>query len=123
MPRQIPKPNCTFKCKTSFVCKENMAAYQHTRSNSLPTRTHPIISEFNDQLRRLRDSEATSLSSTSINHKLNCLQDLHDCVDNLILLLFTQALAKERHEKLANEMLDGSLRLLDVCSIARDALL
>ncbi|GMY33268.1 hypothetical protein FCV25MIE_28510 [Fagus crenata] len=100
-----------------------MAAYQHTRSNSLPTRTHPIISEFNDQLRRLRDSEATSSTSTSISQKLNCLQDLHDCVGNLLLLPFTQALAKEQHENLVNEMLDGSLRLLDVCSIARDALL
>jgi|UniRef100_A0A2N9H6Y2 hypothetical protein len=100
-----------------------MAAYQHTRSNSLPTRTHPIISEFNDQLRRLRDSEATSSSSTSISQKLNCLQDLHDCVGNLLLLPFTQAFTQEQHEKLVNEMLDGSLRLLDVCSIARDALL
>ncbi|KAF3952970.1 hypothetical protein CMV_021538 [Castanea mollissima] len=101
----------------------NSKSHQHTRSNSLPTRTHPLISEFHDQLSRLRDLEATSSSSTSICQKLNGLQDLHDCVDKLLLLPFTQALAQEQCEKLVNEMLDGSLNLLDVCDMARDALL
>ena len=91
-PLQIAKPNCTFNCKAYFLLKENMSAsnfnsksHQHTRSNSLPTRTHPLISEFNDQLSRSRDLEATSSSSTSICQKLNGLQDLHDCVDKLLL--------------------------------------
>ena len=101
----------------------NSKSHQHTRSNSLPTRTHPLISEFHDQLSRLRDLEATSSSSTSICQKLNGLQDLHDCVDKLLLLPFTQALAQEQCEKLVNELLDGSLRLLDVCDMARNALL
>ncbi|KAM4070934.1 hypothetical protein ACB094_11G023200 [Castanea mollissima] len=101
----------------------NAKSHQHTRSNSLPSRTHPLILEFNDRLCRLRDLEATSSSSTSICQKLNGLQDLHDCVDKLLLLPFTQALAQEQCEKLINEMLDGSLRLLDICDMARDALL
>ena len=61
-PLQIAKPNCTFNCKAYFLLKENMSAsnfnsksHQHTRSNSLPTRTHPLISEFNDQLSRSRE--------------------------------------------------------------------
>ena len=44
-------------------------------------------------------------------------------VDNLLLLPFAQALAQEQNQKWFNELLDGSLRLLDVCGIARDALL
>ena len=71
----------------------------------------------------MRDFEETSPSSTSICQKLNGLQDLHDCVDKLLLLPFTQALAQEQHKKWFNEMLDGSLMLLDVCGIAIDALL
>ncbi|KAL0009287.1 hypothetical protein SO802_010789 [Lithocarpus litseifolius] len=55
--------------------------------------------------------------------KLIGLQDLHGCVDNLLLLPFSQALAQEQNQKWFNELLDGSLRLLDVCGIARDALL
>ena len=101
----------------------NPKSHQHTRSNSLPTRTHPLISEFNDQLSKLRDFEESSPSSTLICQKLNGLQDLHDCVDKLLLLPFTQALAKEQHRKWFHEMLDGSLTLLDVCGTAIDALL
>ncbi|KAK4594787.1 hypothetical protein RGQ29_018484 [Quercus rubra] len=89
---------------------------------NLPTRANPLISEFSDHLSRLRCSEATSSSSTSLSQKLIGIQDLHDCVDKLLLLPCTQALAQEQHEKWYNELLDGSLRLLDVCSIARDAL-
>ncbi|KAE8124517.1 hypothetical protein FH972_019395 [Carpinus fangiana] len=99
----------------------NRKSGHHARSNSLPTRTHPLISEFNEQLSRLRDSEATTSSSTSICQKLNGLQDLHDCVDKLLLSLqFTQALAHEQQEKWVNELLDGSLRLLEVCDLARE---
>ncbi|KAM5562709.1 hypothetical protein ABKV19_017759 [Rosa sericea] len=96
----------------------------HTRSNSFPLRSHPIIQEVDEHLCRLRSSESTSTSSSTISHKLSGLQDLHDCVDRLLQLpLNQQALAQEKHQKCANELLDGSLRLLDVCSTAKDALL
>nr|POF21234.1 hypothetical protein CFP56_27013 [Quercus suber] len=101
----------------------NQTSLHHFRSNSFPTRAHPIISEFNEQLSRVKGSETTSSSTTSLSQKLIGLQDLHDCVDNLLLLPCTQALAQEQHQKWFNELLDGSLRLLDVCGIARDALL
>ncbi|KAF3434829.1 hypothetical protein FNV43_RR21916 [Rhamnella rubrinervis] len=101
-----------------------MTSY-HVRSNSLPSRPHPIIPKFDEQLCRLRTSEATSsLASTSISSKLNGLQDLLDCVDGLLLLpLNQQALSEEKHQKWVDQTLDGSLRLLDVCNIAKDALL
>ncbi|KAL6214127.1 hypothetical protein ACLB2K_013565 [Fragaria x ananassa] len=96
----------------------------HTRSNSFPSRPHPIIQEVDEHLCRLRSSESTSTSSSTISHKLSGLQELHDCVDRLLQLpLNQQALAQEKHQKCANELLDGSLRLLDVCSTAKDALL
>ncbi|KAI5315206.1 PREDICTED: Protein of unknown function DUF241 [Prunus dulcis] len=97
----------------------------HTRSNSFPSRPHPIVQEVDECLRRLRSSEVTSTSSSSsISHKLSGLQDLHSCVDRLLQLPLTQqALAQEQNEKSTNELLDGSLRILDVCSSAKDALL
>ena len=101
----------------------NQTSLHHFRSNSFPTRAHSLISEFNDQLSRLRYSEATSSSSTSLSQKLIGLQDLHDFVDNLLLLPFAQSLSQEQNQKWFNELLDGSLRLLDVCDVARDALL
>ncbi|KAL4598115.1 hypothetical protein ACB092_11G036000 [Castanea dentata] len=77
----------------------NETSHHHFRSNSFPTRAHPLISEFNEQLRRLRCSEATSSSSTSLSQKQIGLQDLHDCVDNLLQLPVAQALAQEQNRK------------------------
>ncbi|CAL2279830.1 unnamed protein product [Prunus armeniaca] len=91
----------------------------HARSNSVPSTTHPLISEFDEQLCRLRTSGTASSSSTSVSH-LNGLKDLYDCADALLLLPLTrQALAQEEND----ELLDGSLRLLDVCSVTKDTLL
>ncbi|KAM5562698.1 hypothetical protein ABKV19_017748 [Rosa sericea] len=94
----------------------------HTRSNSFPSRPHPVNQEVDEYLSRLRSSETTSTSS--ISHRLSGLQDLHDCVDRLLQLPLTQqSLAQEKHQKWADELLDGSLRMLDVCSTAKDAML
>ncbi|XP_038693714.1 uncharacterized protein LOC119991430 [Tripterygium wilfordii] len=100
------------------------ATSYHTRSNSFPDRPHPLNVELDEQLRRLKSSETASTSSSSICHQLNGLQDLHDCTDKFLLLPLTQqSLAQGHHEKLVDELLDGSLRLLDMCDIAKDALL
>ncbi|XP_030501393.2 uncharacterized protein LOC115716677 [Cannabis sativa] len=100
-----------------------MAAY-HVRSNSFPSKKHPIIPEFDALLCRLRSSEATSSSSSYVSSNLNGLQDLHDCLDKLLSLpLNQQALSKEQNQKKVDVVLDGSLRLLDLCNTAKDALL
>ncbi|CAL1398181.1 unnamed protein product [Linum trigynum] len=93
----------------------------HARSNSLPAESHPLVSEIDEQVCRLRQSQAASTPSSSISHKLSGLQDLYDCVDKLLQLSTTQqALADD--QKCFNELLDGSLRLLDLCNTAKDAL-
>ncbi|KAM1987230.1 hypothetical protein ACFX15_034527 [Malus domestica] len=61
---------------------------------------------------------------SSICHKLSGLQDLYDCVESFLLLPLTQqALAEKCGDKWINELLDGFLRLLDVCGIIKDAIL
>ncbi|PPS11062.1 hypothetical protein GOBAR_AA09570 [Gossypium barbadense] len=93
-----------------------------TRSNSFPrsSRQHPLATEVNEHLNRLRSSKEASTSSTSISHKLNGFQDLYDCVVKFLQLpLSHHALAHE----CADELLDGSLRLLDLCSTAKDIVL
>ncbi|XP_057456423.1 uncharacterized protein LOC130747490 [Lotus japonicus] len=93
----------------------------HARSNSFPSRPHPLILQCNEHLDRLRASQETS-SSSLLSHKLGGLRDLHDCVENLIQLPLTQEAVL--HEKnCVNELLDGSLRLLDMCTTAKDSLL
>ncbi|KAK8607086.1 hypothetical protein V6N13_052833 [Hibiscus sabdariffa] len=100
----------------------NFQPFFHARSNSLPSRQHPITSQIDENLNRLRASQSASTSS-SIGHQLNCLQDLYDSVDMLLQLpLAQQSLAQEQQRKLVEQLLDGSLMLLDVCGTAKDAL-
>ncbi|KAI9181029.1 hypothetical protein LWI28_010611 [Acer negundo] len=97
----------------------------HVRSNSFPSRPHPITSEVDQHLSRLRSSQATTISSSSsICHDINGLQDLHGCVDKFLQLPHVQqALSQEQQKKWVDELLNGSLRILDISSIAKDALL
>ncbi|KAL9448222.1 hypothetical protein AB3S75_015654 [Citrus x aurantiifolia] len=97
-----------------------MAAFYHVRSNSLPTQSHPFTSEVEETLSSLRSSQAAS----TIGHNVNGLQDLHHCVDKIFQLpLIQQALSQGNNRKLVDELLNGSLRILDTCSIAQNALL
>ncbi|KAK7264280.1 hypothetical protein RJT34_31887 [Clitoria ternatea] len=96
----------------------------HQSSKSLPCRPHPLILQCNQHLGSLEASEATSSSSSLFCHKLADLLTLHNCVEKLVQLPLTQeVLDKEHQEKWVDELLDGSLRLLDVCTVAKDALL
>ncbi|KAL8514942.1 hypothetical protein ACS0TY_013862 [Phlomoides rotata] len=65
----------------------------HSRSNSLPSQTHPLVECVEDQLCRLKSSEATS---TSVSSKLAALRDLHDSINHLIQMpSFQQAISDE----------------------------
>ncbi|KAF9601789.1 hypothetical protein IFM89_022957 [Coptis chinensis] len=64
-----------------------------------------------------------SASSATICHSLVGLKELYECVDDLLQLPLTQqSIGLERHEKWVDQILDGSLRLLDVCGTTRDVL-
>jgi len=101
-------------------------SHHQSRSKSLPCRPHPLILQCNQHLASLEASasDATSSSSSLFRQKLTGLQTLHDCIEELVLLPHTgEVLVQERQEKWVDELLDGSLRLLDLCTAAKDALL
>ncbi|ESQ50808.1 hypothetical protein EUTSA_v10023068mg [Eutrema salsugineum] len=101
-----------------------MAFSFHVRSNSFPSRPHPQAAHVDEQLARLRSSEKASTSSiSSICKKLDSLQELHESLDKLIRLPVTQhALAQDKNKKAVEQLLDGSLKILDLCNISKDAL-
>ncbi|XP_052192240.1 uncharacterized protein LOC127801307 [Diospyros lotus] len=94
----------------------------HARSISLPSILHPLIPQFNEHSSRLRASEATSSSlSPSIRDRLESLQGLYGCVDDLLLLPHTQqAFSEECNKRWGDEALDGCLNLLDVCAVTKE---
>ncbi|WJX51423.1 hypothetical protein P8452_37623 [Trifolium repens] len=106
------------------VIETNTKCSLHLHCNSLPSASHPLVSQFEDNLQRLKSSEgASSVSSSSTCNKLNSMQDLHDCIDNLLQLpVEQQTLAQECSEKSVDDLLERSLRILDICSIAKDFL-
>ncbi|XP_027357008.1 uncharacterized protein LOC113866329 [Abrus precatorius] len=107
------------------ITETNTKSSLHTRCNSLPSTPHPLVSQYEEHLQRLKDSQATSsISSSSLSHNLNWLLDLHHCTDMLLQLPMKQeALAQECNDKCVDDILEGSLRLLDICSTAKDCLL
>ncbi|XP_058785611.1 uncharacterized protein LOC131660387 [Vicia villosa] len=107
------------------VSPMNTKSNFHGRSISLPSRPHPLILKCNQHLETLQRSSDETSSSSSVFHKIDGLRDLIECVENLIQLPLTQdALLHDQHqENWVNNLLDGSLRLLDVCSSAKDAVI
>ncbi|KAL2936663.1 CTP synthase [Bienertia sinuspersici] len=90
-----------------------MASY-HTRSFSFPAKSHPVVDQLSEQLNRLRSSQSASTSSTT--SKLNDLKDLYKSVDEFLHLPQNQKIVS------VEEVIDGSLRLLDICSTSQDVL-
>ncbi|KAK5843831.1 hypothetical protein PVK06_006289 [Gossypium arboreum] len=101
---------------------QKMATKYHVRSISLPSRSHPTTLRIEDELKRLKTSEPSALSATeSISAGLSGLGDLYQCMDELLNMSSTQqVLSMYQHEKCIDELLDGYVKLLDICGIARD---
>ncbi|XP_068655835.1 uncharacterized protein [Aristolochia californica] len=97
----------------------------HVRSTSLPSRSHPISEKVEENLKQFRQRESLpSTSSSSLCSALSGLSDLYQTVDGLLRLPQTQqALYGYTKKKYVDEVLDGSLRLQDSCSTARDVML
>ncbi|KAL0314465.1 UNVERIFIED_CONTAM: hypothetical protein Sangu_2290900 [Sesamum angustifolium] len=97
-----------------------MAAF-HSRSNSFPSQSHPVMDDVEDHLCRLKSSESASTSTTSICSNLVSLRDLHEGLNNLIQMpSFQQARSQGEGENWVNELLEESLRLVDLCGFSRD---
>ncbi|KAD7117714.1 hypothetical protein R6Q59_013753 [Mikania micrantha] len=99
----------------------------HIRSTSLPTRSHPIILQAQEEIQKFKTWEG-SISSVptpnTICSALTRLQVLYECVDSVLSLPLTQqALTHNQYTELVNELLDKSISLMDICGSTRDLVL
>ncbi|KAK4843758.1 hypothetical protein QYF36_012273 [Acer negundo] len=111
-----------------------MASKYHVRSISLPSRSHPTTIKIEEELTKLKAlEESSSRSSGSFCVSgLSGLEELYLCLDDLLNVASTQQVLshhqqnQNQHEKYSifdELMLDGSVKVLDICGITRDILL
>ncbi|KAF2582822.1 hypothetical protein F2Q68_00006130 [Brassica cretica] len=97
----------------------NTIVQEQLRSTSLPSRSHPSTFGIEGALIKVETINATTSSSESILMGLASLEELYDCVEEFLQMGSTQRVMSYGSE-FVEEMLDGSLRLMDKCSISRD---
>nr|XP_009768112.1 PREDICTED: uncharacterized protein LOC104219175 [Nicotiana sylvestris] len=93
---------------------------KHARSSSFPSTSHPIVSQFDEHLCRVKSSsEATPSCLSSFTCRLGDLENLFDYMQDLLQLShFQQAI----NSMDANVLLEGYLKVLDVCATTKDLL-
>ncbi|KAK2373213.1 hypothetical protein QL285_074265 [Trifolium repens] len=102
-----------------------MATKYHVRSNSFPSESHPSSTRIEQELCKIKTWEATSTSTShSITTGLSYLEDLFISLEDLLNMTSIQkAISYNQDEKFVEELLDGSVKILDICGITRDTML
>ncbi|KAK3018055.1 hypothetical protein RJ639_005180 [Escallonia herrerae] len=95
----------------------------NARLNSFPCRSHPSTLRLEGELNKLKTWEEGSFMPTAdtICSSPSGMEKLYVCLDDLLGLPLTQqVLSLHQHREWINKLLDGSVRLLDICGVARD---
>ncbi|KAL2939674.1 ATP-dependent helicase/deoxyribonuclease subunit B [Bienertia sinuspersici] len=89
----------------------------HFRSSSYPPKSNPIIQKIEEELKKLRKSEASSSSITeTIYIGLKGLARLYRCIDDMLKMpLLSQKTLSLNLSKHGNFLIEGSSKLLEIC--------
>ncbi|XP_015065454.1 uncharacterized protein LOC107010676 [Solanum pennellii] len=93
------------------------------RSISLPSRSHPATQIIEEELNKLKTWEfsASPTAAEAVFRGLIGLGEVHKCmIDLLNLPLTLQSLSQCQNKKWVDEILDKSVRFLDICGTTRD---
>ncbi|CAL8995451.1 unnamed protein product [Prunus brigantina] len=122
--RSISFPNKIIPNNRQAKVRAPMLSH-HTRSISLPTRSHPLISQLKDHIAHLQSWATASFSfSDWLCQGLTRLRDLHHCLDDTLRLPQTQDSLRRLRSHSASccwldNLLDQFLRFVDVYGIFR----
>ncbi|KAI3665303.1 hypothetical protein L6452_43927 [Arctium lappa] len=94
------------------------------KSISLPCRSHPSTVRIEEVLNLIKSSSSATPSVDNICNGLSQLVELHHFSDHLLVLPVTQNLISiHRNTLWVEEVMEVSMKLLDICSIIRDVVL
>jgi len=115
----------SFLWERKKIQRVTMAKKFHVCSNSFPTESHPSTVTIEEELTKLKTWEATSTSSSkSIGTGLSLLQVLHICLEDLLNMASPwKLISNHQGDKCIEELLDGLVRVFDICDITRNTLL
>ncbi|XP_072981239.1 uncharacterized protein [Typha angustifolia] len=96
----------------------------HLRSISLPSRSLPVKLNIEEEVRKLRACMASStFTAQTTCDGLRGLGDLYECMEEFLRVPSNQnGLSNTKQRNWIELELEGSVRLLDVCSFMRDNL-
>ncbi|XP_031108081.1 uncharacterized protein LOC116012625 isoform X2 [Ipomoea triloba] len=100
-----------------------MAKSNHVRSISFPSRSHPSIQKVEKELTMLKALQVSATpEAATISSGLLGLEQLYKCMDDLLNLPQTlHTLSQHQNKKLVDGLLERSVKLLDICGLARDS--
>ncbi|XP_006340811.1 uncharacterized protein [Solanum tuberosum] len=92
------------------------------RSISLPSRSHPATQNIEEELNKLKTWEfSASPTAEAVYNALVGFGEVHKCMGDLLNLPSTlQALSQCQNKKWVDEILDKSVRFLDICGTTRE---
>ncbi|XP_060193015.1 uncharacterized protein LOC132622427 [Lycium barbarum] len=98
------------------------SAKSNKTSISLPSRSHPATERIEEELNKLKTWEfSASPTAEAVYNGLLGLCEVHKCMGDLLNLPLTlQALSQCQNKKWVDEILDKSVRFLDICGTTRD---
>ncbi|KAM3394445.1 hypothetical protein P3S68_003447 [Capsicum galapagoense] len=99
--------------------------FNHIKSISLPRRSHATTRKIEEAISNLKTLKISNESKIETMHDvLLGLEELYKRVNDLLNLPQTlQFFSQHQHEKWVKDLLDKSMRLLDVCGTARELVL
>ncbi|XP_039134316.1 uncharacterized protein LOC120271702 [Dioscorea cayenensis subsp. rotundata] len=93
----------------------------HVRSNSLPSRSHPVTATAEEELNELK--ACVMVPPKMIGKALSSLGAFYDFIEELLQMPSTQQVLSHSQEKIwVEEELEVSPRLVELCGIIRDTL-
>nr|GEY01220.1 hypothetical protein [Tanacetum cinerariifolium] len=94
-----------------------------TKSISLPCRSHPTTFQIEELLNKIKTTSSEAVSADAICSSLSQMTTLYKCMDNLLTSSTTQILmSSEQNKKWVDELVDESVKFLDICGNVRDML-
>ncbi|PHT26414.1 hypothetical protein CQW23_33981 [Capsicum baccatum] len=94
----------------------------NNRSISLPSRSHPAIQNIEEELNKLKTWEfSASPTAEVVYNGVVGLGEVYKCMGDVLNLPLTlQALSECQNKRWVDEILDKSVRFLDICGTTRD---